>query len=208
MSDFVVVGDGDDLEVVGVKEECIRSVLETIELEDRRFEMQEQISTHISISTDLVEYIRAVSLVISESEMVVIRGMISYGKTYLYSNIYDDVKKMRKYETKLIVRNKFVRKVISRGIPSPVQFNNRERIGIRLVSNIHGALLHISDEMHLDRKYIVELAIWVAFKNLFEEDDIINEMFEGDREFVDSLEIYGRLEKTINGLCDDYEGII
>lgn len=196
--------DEDELEMIDVGKYG-KTVLETIEFEDRRFDLQEQISTHISMSNDIVEYIRAVSLVVSIDEVVIIRGMISYGKTYLYEHLYDTIVRMRGYERKLIIKNKFARKVISRGIPSPVVFNNKERVGIRLVSSIHGALLNFADEIHLDRKYIVELSMWIAFKSLFEENNDVNEMLKGDRGFIKNITIYKELELIIKERYDDYE---
>ena len=198
--------DESDTELVEVGSDDGISVLETIELEDRVFGARDQISTHISISTDLVKYIRAVSLITSQSEMMVIRGMMSYGKTYLYKHMHSTIETMREYEINLIVTNKFVREVITQGIPSPVRFNKRERVGIRLVSGVHGALLHIADEMHLDRTYVFELSIWTAFKKLFDQDNTIYEMFKDDIEFNESLRVYDRLETIINGRCADYEG--
>lgn len=200
-------GDNDELVCVGTVDNEI-SVLETIEKAERMFGMQEQINTHIYLSSDLVRYIRVVSLIVNESETVIVRGMVSYGKTKLYKCLYDDIKRMRGYEVALIVKNRFVRESVMEGIPSPVQFNKRERIGIRLVDGIYGALLHIADEMHLDRTYIAELAMWTSFKDLFEQDKTINEMLKGDNRFIDNLRIFDTLKTTINGLCDDYEGVM
>ena len=142
-----------------------------------------------------------------ENETSIIRGLITYGTSYLYHNIFDDIKQMRAYECKLIRTNKFVMKVISQGIPSPVKFDKRERLGIRLVKTTSGALFRIAEDMHLNKTYVVELAMWTALKELFKQDETVNETFGDDMEFVKSLGVYDDLKRIIRGKCDDYANV-
>ena len=209
MAKYVEIGkefDLVDIDSIVEDVDAGRSVLETIKREDVMFSMQEQIGTHVMLSDDVVMYIRLVSIMTSGSEPSIKRGMISYGKTYLYKHLYDSVKRMRDYEILLIVKNRFVRESAMRLIPSPVQFNDRESNSIRLVRSTYGSLLYLADEMHLDRIYAVELAIWIALKKLFEEDNMFNDMLKGDVEFIESLRVYDNLKGSIDSLCKDYEG--
>lgn len=211
MSKYVEIG-GElelvDLELVAVEIDAGRGVFETIKIEEARFSMQDQINTRIGLSIEIVRYIRIVSLLISESEPAIKRGMISYGKTYLYKNLYENVKRMRDCEILLVVKNRFVRESVMSGISCPVQFNNRENSGLRISSDVYGSLLFIADEMHLDRTYAVELAMWTALKKLFDENISVYNTLKSDRDFVDNLNIYNRLETTIKDLCCEYEKIM
>lgn len=208
MAKYVEIGGGFDLvDIDSIVEDVDagRSVLETIKNEGIMFSSQEQISTHVMLSDDAVMYIRLVGIITSEGEPSIKRGMISYGKTYLYKHLYDSVKRMRECEFLLVVKNRFVRESAMRLIPSPVQFNDRESSSVRLVRSTYGSLLYIADEMHLDRIYAVELAIWIAFKKLFEEDDTFHEMLKDDNVFIKNLSVYGDLKNNIDSLCRDYE---
>ena len=208
MAKYVEIG-GDlelvDLDIVADDVYAGRGVLETIQREGVMFSSQEQMSTRIMLSEDVVMYIRLVSIMTSESEPAIKRGMISYGKTYLYKHLYGNVKRMRDYEILLVVKNRFVRESAMRLIPSPVKFNDRESSGLRLVKSTYGSLLYLADEMHLDRIYAVELAMWIAFKKLFEEDNLFHEMLKDDVDFIENLRIYDTLKNKINSLCNDYE---
>jgi len=208
MAKYVEIGGGFDLvDIDSIVEDVDagRSVLETIKNEGIMFSSQEQISTHVMLSDDAVMYIRLVGIITSEGEPSIKRGMISYGKTYLYKHLYESVKRMRECEFLLVVKNRFVRESAMRLIPSPVQFNDRESSSVRLVRSTYGSLLYIADEMHLDRIYAVELAIWIAFKKLFEEDDTFHEMLKDDNVFIKNLSVYGDLKNNIDSLCRDYE---
>lgn len=194
-----------DLDVVADEVSADRSVLETIRREEMMFSSNEQINTRISLSEELVRYIRLISLVTSESEPTLKRGMIAYGKTYLYKHLYDNIKRMRECEILLVAENRFIRESVMSGIPCPVQFNERDNSGLRLASNVYGSLLFIADEMHLDRMYAVELAIWIALKDIFIQDNTVHNTLKSDKRFIENLRIYERLETSINDLCDDYE---
>ena len=107
MAKYVEIGGGFDLvDIDSIVEDVDagRSVLETIKNEGIMFSSQEQISTHVMLSDDAVMYIRLVGIITSEGEPSIKRGMISYGKTYLYKHLYDSVKRMRECEFLLVVK--------------------------------------------------------------------------------------------------------
>ena len=195
-----IIGELDD---VYIEDDFVSSMRKA----ERVFSVKEQQPVTIYISKEMVEYVRVLALMLPENETSIIRGLITYGTSYLYHNIFDDIKQMRAYECKLIRTNKFVMKVISQGIPSPVKFDKRERLGIRLVKTTSGALFRIAEDMHLNKTYVVELAMWTALKELFKQDETVNETFGDDMEFVKSLGVYDDLKRIIRGKCDDYANV-
>lgn len=197
-----------DEELVRVGEECEKNVLDEIKREKRYFSSQTHINTRVRLSKEVVHYIRLVSVVTDEKEVDIKRGLIAYGKVYLYGHLYNDVKKMKEYERILVEKNRFIRDSVGGDIPSPIQFSDRVSVGIRISDEVYGALLNIADYMRLSRAYIIELAIWTSFKFLFIQDDTINGMLGADKKFINSLEIYDTLETYIKDLCNDYKDLM